>query len=71
MLLNPWKVRKVMSHLFNRIAELNTELRNTKACLEAERNLGAARLKMNQHLVKIILESDRADDFSVSDLSML
>jgi len=71
MIWNPWKAAEVRGMLFDRIAELNTDLRNTKACVEAERNLNEARLCQNQLLVKIILDSNRADDFSVADLSML
>jgi hypothetical protein len=71
MIWNPWKAAEVRRMLFDRIAELNTDLRNTKSCVEAERNLNEARLRQNQLLVKIILDSNRADDFSVADLSML
>jgi hypothetical protein len=78
MIINPWKFKKVKTMLFDRIAELNAEvkelrndLRNTEACVEAERNLNEARLRHNQVRTNIILNSNRADDFSVADLSML
>jgi hypothetical protein len=71
MIWNPWKATEVRGMLFDRIAKLNTDLHNMKACVEAERNLNEARLRQNQLLVEIILDSNRSDDFSVADLSML
>jgi hypothetical protein len=71
MLINPWKFKKIKTMLFDRIGELNANLRNQKELVTALKAQIEAQKAHNQLLTRIILDSDQRDNFSVADLSML
>ena len=71
MIWNPWKAAEIRRMLFDRIGELNTDLRNHKELVTALKAQIEAQKGHNQILTKIILDSNRSDDFSVADLSLL